>query len=387
MSKKLIEMLRKQRDADRASAETFLAKQEEGTALTDSDKKNLEDLTASATELDVRIKELTELEMSRMAALELDNKFDNAVHQFSSVQVKEPERETSFGEKFTSSEVFTNYMKAGGGTSGVFSTEMALLTTVDANTAYLPPVNRVNEPGRPTYTTPLLDAEGYEPVNSNSIEWIEWPLAIPLASVVAEGAPKPETAYPPVLKTANLIKLAHHIPVTREMLEDLPRVQSIISGVLLQGVRLKAEEQAASALVAATLPTAESDTLMKAVRIGIAEVSSAGFRPNTVVLNPMDYALIDLELLSLTFAGARANQPLWGLNVVPANIVAEGTAYVGDFKTGMTLFDRRVTNVYITDSHAAEFISNILRILAEARLFSAVVRPEAIVECTAAVIP
>jgi hypothetical protein len=53
----------------------------------------------------------------------------------------------------------------------------------------------------------------------------------------------------------------------------------------------------------------------------------------------------------------------------------------------MTLFDRRVTNVYITDSHAAEFISNILRILAEARLFSAVVRPEAIVECTATVIP
>ena len=65
----------------------------------------------------------------------------------------------------------------------------------------------------------------------------------------------------------------------------------------------------------------------------------------------------------------------------PAPITA-GTAYVGDFHAGATLFDRGVTNVFLSDSHASLFISNILVILAEARLKSAVTEPLALCECT-----
>ena len=46
--------------------------------------------------------------------------------------------------------------------------------------------------------------------------------------------------------------------------------------------------------------------------------------------------------------------------------------------------DRASANIYTTDSHASEFTSNIVRLLAEARMLPAVVRAEAIYECTVA---
>ena len=67
--------------------------------------------------------------------------------------------------------------------------------------------------------------------------------------------------------------------------------------------------------------------------------------------------------------------------------VTAGTAYVGDFKTAMTLFDRGNLAVYMTDSHAAEFTDNVLRVLAEARMKAIVQMPAALCECTVAAAP
>jgi hypothetical protein len=385
MSKALILKLRADRDAARASAETLLTKMEAGD-LTETEQSNLKSLTDEATTLDARIKELTEMETQRIEAENLDARFDRLREEKSStLQVTEPAPD--LGSRFTESEAYKSYLKTPSGNSGVFSTEMALVTTIDVNDANLIGTQRVRDAAMPTVSTPFLDALGYEPVGGNALDWIEWPLVVPEAGVVAEGAVKPEATYAPVLRSGTLEKLAHHIPVTREMLEDMPRARAIISGALMTGVRLKAEDNAYTALKAATLPTAQTSladggTLLGAIRIGIAECRAHGWASGTVVLNPFDYADIDISLLESTLLGARRDSSVWGLTVVSSAIVDPGTAYVGDFKAGMTLFDRRVTNLYITDSHASEFTSNILRILAEARMKAIVTRPEAIVECS-----
>jgi hypothetical protein len=70
------------------------------------------------------------------------------------------------------------------------------------------------------------------------------------------------------------------------------------------------------------------------------------------------------------------------LRPVSAAAIPAGKAYVGDFQSGATLFDRGVTNVFLSDSHASLFISNILVILAEARLKSAVTEGLALCECS-----
>ena len=49
----------------------------------------------------------------------------------------------------------------------------------------------------------------------------------------------------------------------------------------------------------------------------------------------------------------------------------------------MTLFDRGVTDVFVTDSHADMFLRNILVILAEGRYKSAITDPLAMSEATA----
>jgi hypothetical protein len=72
----------------------------------------------------------------------------------------------------------------------------------------------------------------------------------------------------------------------------------------------------------------------------------------------------------------------WGLRPVPVAAAPAGTATVGDFAEGATLFDRGVTSVFLSDSHASLFISNVLVILAEARVKSVITETPAFCECT-----
>ena len=140
----------------------------------------------------------------------------------------------------------------------------------------------------------------------------------------------------------------------------------------------------AAAIDAALTQTAVNADLLAAIRIGIGKVEAAGFRPNAVVLNPADYAALDVAVMGVTTSGPQQQNSFWGMRAVAAAAIPAGKAYVGDFASGATLFDRGVTNVFLSDSHASLFISNILVILAEARLKSAVTEPNAICECTTA---
>jgi hypothetical protein len=384
VSKKLIEKLRKDRDEYKATAETLLAKMETGDELSEGERSTLADARAEAIKLDERITDISQWESQRLDQArresDLDGKYREVREQ---VPTGQPEKSTTLGEQVTRSSEWGTYLQAPSGNSALMKSEYALVSTVDANTKYLPGVYRARESAVPTRRTPLLDVLGYEPVSTNSIDWVEWPLLPPVpAAPTAEGAAKPEATYAPLLRAGTLDKVAQHIPVTRETLEDVPRAQAIISGALMDGVKMKVEALAGAALVAATLPAVSDDTLLKAIRVGVATVQTVGFQPTTCVINPLDYGQIDIELLGLTLAGARRDSPVWGLNIVPAPVVPAGTAYVGDFTAGMTLFDRQVVGIHMTDSHAAEFVSNILRILAEVRMKAIVIRPEAIVECT-----
>jgi hypothetical protein len=63
---------------------------------------------------------------------------------------------------------------------------------------------------------------------------------------------------------------------------------------------------------------------------------------------------------------------------VPVGAVASGTAYVGDFTTGMAWLARNDVVMYETDSHASNFISNLITLLAETRGKAVIHRAEAL---------
>jgi HK97 family phage major capsid protein len=189
----------------------------------------------------------------------------------------------------------------------------------------------------------LLNAFNRIVVSSNSIEWVTTGLA-PEADIVPEGDEKPEATLISSLDVINLSTIAHWVSATRQVLEDSPALRSYIDTMLMQGVMKKLDAVAGAALTGATLPTASAADLISAVRVGIGTVQEAGFNPGLVVLNPSDYAAMDVDMLSKTLDGDRIRGTYWGLEVVASSQVTAGTAYVGDFAAGTAFFDRKVAS-------------------------------------------
>jgi HK97 family phage major capsid protein len=305
----------------------------------------------------------------------------------SRLSVREP-APASWGETFIGSREFAEYRGVGHSGRVELGSLFEQRAAIDTSFVHVPPY--VYAPGASwTMTTPLLDAMGKTRVSSGSIEWYTYPAAFPLAAVVAEGALKPEADVVPTLHTSALNTYAHWKAITRQALEDIPRIQSIVETQLRGGLYRKLEEDAAAALNAAVLTAVDgAGDLLAGIRIGIGTVGAAGYSSaTTVLLNPADYAAIDVSVMGTAGITPQSQSTLWGVKVISAAAVPVGTAYVGDFQNGLTLFDRGTTAVMMTDSHADYFIRNMLLILAETRALPAVTEPAALVKVTEGVAP
>lgn len=291
--------------------------------------------------------------------------------------------QTSWGRTFVESDQFRSYI--GRGQSGVVELADYLDLRAPITSTMLPVPHFILPPVEQTSSAPLLGICGHVTVSAGIVDWVEIG-PDPVAAVVAEGAAKPEAAVPLTPKSAALETLAHWVQITRQALEDSSYIQAIIEGKLRRGLLAKAETDMAAAIDAATtqvVTAAAGSSLLENIRVGVGMVQAAGYQPNAVALNPADFAALDIAVMVETTYGPITGQSFWGMRPVPVASIPAGKAYVGDFVSGATLFDRGVTSTFVTDSHAALFISNILVILAEARVKSAVTEPLAICECSA----
>jgi HK97 family phage major capsid protein len=101
-------------------------------------------------------------------------------------------------------------------------------------------------------------------------------------------------------------------------------------------------------------------------------------------MNPADWQTIRLSRENVatgTMGGYIMGPPntvgfptLWGIPVVEDPNITAGTALVGDFNQGATLFDREQGNVRVGTIND-QFIKNMQTILAELRVAFAVWRP------------
>ena len=235
-----------------------------------------------------------------------------------------------------------------------------------------------------TETTPLLNAVTRITVGGNTVEWVEWqPAGAPSAPVVPEATAKPEMALTAVAHSDTLDTYAHWKGITRQALEDLPQVRSIVERRLLAGLTQALNGAAVTALNGGTYTEVSNADLLTGIRLGLATVQEQGFGdPNVVVLNPMDLASIDLAVMGSTNGGPALTTSAWGLSFIPVSGVAVNTAYVGDLAAAVQVFTRSSANIFLSDSHASNFISNIVLILAELRGLAVVSEPAALVEVT-----
>ena len=89
---------------------------------------------------------------------------------------------------------------------------------------------------------------------------------------------KPEAVITPTPHTESLETYAHWAAITRQALEDLPRIRSIVETQLRGGLLRKIEADTAAALTAETgFTEVTNPDLIAGIRIAIGTVQDAGY--------------------------------------------------------------------------------------------------------------
>lgn len=387
MSTAVLDKLCTERDETRAAA-VAIAESED---FNPEDKTYLE-LRGRASDLDHRITSLAELIEQQAAADSLDGKLAKAAQtrQARIDQGPAAQGRESWGEAFVRSQEFVTYR--GRGQSGMVDVDgiqsRALPTGVaDLIAAGLATPKTSVDVTANRAPTPLLDHMTTIQVATNAIEYVAWSVKTGAAAKVAEKAAKPAIEYGPTVTAATLDNIAGYTQLTRQLIEDYAAVRSYIDNDLQFQVLRKEEAEAAAALAAATaaIPDAlVTGKLLEAIRGAIGTVQGNGYSPNAVLMNPADWAALDIVVMGLTTTGPVSRQSFWGLTPIASTAQAAGTAVVGDFSAGMAHYTRSSVALYVTDSHADTFLSNVFTLLAERRSKTVVVRPLALCEAKTA---
>lgn len=246
----------------------------------------------------------------------------------------------------------------------------------------------------------LADLMNVVPVSGNAVEYVRDNSPAPngAAAVVAEGAAKPESTYTWELVSDTIKTVATWTDVSRQAVADQAQLTGILRGRLFYSLRYRLD----SDIIAGTGTSGTIKGLSTYAGINSYDVGSTNteakilslrkaktlvrkdeFAANVAVLNPDDWETIELSTDS---NGAWRVTPnvqenltprIWGMRVVETNAIAAGKAFIGDFRLGAELYDRQQASLYVTDSDADKFRSNILTMLAEYRLALAMLRPSA----------
>lgn len=233
---------------------------------------------------------------------------------------------------------------------------------------------------------------------SNSIEYVRESGYQKMAAAVAEGAAKPQSDLSFELKTTTVKTIAHWFRASKQVLADIPLLQSYIDGRAIYGLKYVEENQLLAGdgtgqnlLGLIPQATAFNDALRKAgdtkidtLRRAILQVRIAEYRASAIALNPVDWADMELEKDStgqyIWVNVQDGGQPrMWRLPVVDSNAVPEGEFLVGAFNIAAQVFDREDAAVEVSTEDADNFTKNMVTIRAEERLALAVYRPESFV--------
>lgn len=259
------------------------------------------------------------------------------------------------------------------------------------------PVTNVDRPLR------LADLIDRQNTGSNTVEYVRDTSAAGAgaAAEVAEGAVKPEAPYTFEVVTDTVRTVAHWVQITRQSADDNQQLMGYVRGRLAYGLDFRLDQQiingnGTSPNLRGILNTTginlhapvAAEARVISIRKAVTLCQIDEYAPNTTVLHPSDWELVELSTdtggmfrVSPNVANALAPR-IWGLNVVPTTAIASGTGLVGDFRMGATLWDRQDTQLFLTDSHASTFTSNILTLLAELRAALSVWRPSAFCKIT-----
>lgn len=196
-------------------------------------------------------------------------------------------------------------------------------------------------------------------------------------------------------------KITTHTNISEEAMADADQLQSEIDGELRYLIDLEEETQilagdgtgenltgllteASTFSAAAGLPDANR---IDRLRLALLQVTLENYMPAEIVLNPTDWAAIEMLKVGGTDnryvygdPGAQLTPRLWGKDVVESNTMSVGEWLVGDLASAATYYDRAVTEVLFSTEHDQNFIEDMITMRARKRVVLAVKRALAMVK-------
>jgi len=240
------------------------------------------------------------------------------------------------------------------------------------------------------------------PTTSNAIEFTKEASFTNSAAETAEGVAKPESALTWSLVNMPVSTVAHWIKISRQLAMDNAALAAYVNNRMRYGVQRKVETQLAvgdgtapnisgifdsgnytahgylSGAIGSTLPR------LVLLRKVMADCWNAGYPAEAILLNPVDFANIEIELLTTAAGQARVTvdqagvMRLFGVPIVQSVGVAADTFAMGAFSQAYTLHNREDVVIDMSESDSDNFTKNLITIRAERRLALATEVPGAI---------
>lgn len=345
--------------------------------LSAESKKQVDDALLKYNELNARLSELNQ---------KLDRPKD-----------KKEDTPHSLGEIVVNSEAFTqaNVNSSYRGSLRVTAPRSAI-TTNTANIVAPDRIDGIIAPGIRRMTIRDLLIPGT--TDSNSMEYTRETGFTNNATPVPEGGAKPYSDITFELVTAPVRTIPHLFKASRQILDDAKGLMSYIDGRARYGLQLAEENQllfgnGSGANLYGIVPQASTfnpsislsnPTAIDRIRLALLQSVLAEFPSSGIVLNPIDWAAIELTKDSegryIIGNPIDSTSPrLWNLPVVATQAMVSNNFLVGAFNMAAQIYDRMDLEVLISTENDKDFEKNMVTIRAEERLALAVYRPEAFV--------
>ena len=307
---------------------------------------------------------------------------------------------SSWGEQFIKS---ANYGAFAGGNLNKLRVEVKnTLTGSDTNVAPQRNAGIVGGAVLPFSMEALLPSTT---TSSNAIEFTKEASFTNSAAEAAEGAQKAESALTWSLVNMPVSTVAHWIKISKQLAADAPALAAYVNTRMRYGVNQKVDTQlvvgdGTAPNISGTYDTgnftahgysdaaitAISATFKKLVLIRkvIADLYAAGYPADAIVLNPADWATIEINLFTTAagqtlFSVSESGQArLFGLPVIQAIGMAADTFQVGRFSEAYMIYNREGVVVEMSDSDGDNFQKNLITLRAERRLALATEKPAAV---------
>lgn len=274
--------------------------------------------------------------------------------------------------------------------------ELAGLKTLITSASLAPLPDRQPVVPSPQETATVADLMLQGTTGAQVIDYYEETTFTNAAAEVAEGVAKAEGAIDFTLRQDPVRKIATWIPVTDEMLADVPAFESYLRERLAFMVKLREEGQILNGdgstpnlegimhRTGVQTVTGYGLSTLDSIYKAITNVRAVGFaEPTAGVFHPNDW--FDIRTSKATGTGEYLLGPpnvegdlrIWGLQVRVTTKQIENTGLVGAFRPHAQLFRRTGIEIAISTENEDYFLKNKVAVRAEERLALAVYRPSA----------